>query len=110
MFTRIDRIAIWQVLDLPRSELLAIELLLDAVEIVGIELETQCLEVLAKIKATRTALANQGDKQAGLKVADVLEFDPIIRQCQLRGSRVALKRELARLIDYPLPDIRITSF
>jgi hypothetical protein len=110
MLSAIDRITIWQVLDLPRSELPAIQSLLDAVEVVGVELENQCLEVLTKIKATRTALANQGDKQAGLKVADVLEFDPIIRQCQLRGSRVALKRELARLIDYPLPDLRITAF
>lgn len=110
MLSQIDRITIWQVLDLPRSELPAIQSLLDTVEVVGVELENQCLEVLAKIKATRTALANQGDKQAGLKVADVLEFDPIIRQCQLRGSRVALKRELARLIDCPLPDIRITAF
>ncbi len=110
MFTSIDRIAIWQVLDLPRSELATINTLLDAVEVVGIELENQCLEVLTRIKATRTALANQGNKQAGLKVADVLEFDPVIRQCQLRGSRVALKRELARLIDYPLPDIRVTAF
>jgi hypothetical protein len=105
-----DRIAIWQVLDLPKSELPVIQSLLDAVEAEGIDRENQCLEVLTKIKATRTALANQGDKQAGLKVADVLEFDPIIRQCQLRGSRAALKRELARLIDYPLPDIKITAF
>jgi hypothetical protein len=110
MINTVDRITIWQVLDLPRSELPTIQSLLDAVEVVGVELENQCLEILAKIKATRTALANQGDKQAGLKVADVLEFDPIIRQCQLRGSRVALKRELARLIDYPLPDIKITAF
>jgi hypothetical protein len=110
LISSIDRSAIWQVLDLPRSEKPIVFALLDAVETEGIELENQCLEVLAKIKATRTALANQGDKQAGLKVADVLEFDPIIRQCQLRGSRVALKRELARLIDYPLPDIRVTAF
>lgn len=110
MFTSVDRFAIWQVLDLPRSELAAVNTLLDAVEVVGVELENQCLEVLSKIKTTRTALANQSNKQAGLKVADVLEFDPIIRQCQLRGGRAALKRELARLIDYPLPDVRITAF
>jgi hypothetical protein len=110
MFLPADRIAIWQVLDLPKSQLPTIQSLLDAIETEGIDRENQCLEVLTKLKTTRTALANQSDKQAGLKVADVLEFDPLLRMCQLRGGRAALKRELARLIDYPLPEIRITAF
>ena len=110
MFTAIERMEIWKVLDLPRSELPIVNSLLDGVELVGVELEAQCLDILTKLKTTRTALANQGDKQAGLKIADVLEFDPVIRQCQLRGSRSAFRRELARLIDYPLPAITITAF
>ncbi len=110
MLNQTDRTSIWKVLDLPQSELPTINTLLDAVEVIGVELEAEVLDTLTKIKTTRTALANQGDKQAGLKVADVLEFDPLLRACQLRSTRSSLKRELARLIDYPLPDIRITAF
>lgn len=110
MLSAIDRITIWKVLDLPQSEIPTINTLLDNVETIGIELETEVLETLTNIKATRKALANQSDKQAGLEDADVLGFNPVIRLCQIRGGRVALKRELARLIDYPLPDLRITAF
>jgi hypothetical protein len=83
MFLPTDRIAIWQVLDLPKSELPTIQSLLDAIESEGIDRENQCLEVLTKLKITRTALANQSDKQAGLKVADVLDSIPLFDNASL---------------------------